>query len=264
MDLLRLPLEQLQMFVVLMSRIGAIFVTAPVFNNRQLPVIVKAGLTFLTVMLIYGLVDKQAMPMPTNIWAFIAVIGREFLVGAIMGLTATFIFNGIQASGELVGPQMGLNLDEIFDPITGIEDAQGSLPGQLYLLIGSILFLLLDIHHWLLRIFCSSYEVVPLGVLRIGEPFLQKMLALGGQIFAIAIKLSAPLFILMLVLTVVMGIISKLIPDIEIMLLMIPARIGVGMGLLVVSLPFCVQMCKKLFVQMQMDVTTVLRLLGSG
>ncbi|MCM8812757.1 MAG: flagellar biosynthetic protein FliR [Candidatus Omnitrophica bacterium] len=264
MDLLRMPLEQLQMFVVVIARIGAIFITAPVFNNRQVPLMVKAGLTFMTVMLIYGLIDRRGLLMPANLWGFSALIGREFLVGAIIGLTATFIFNGIQASGELVGPQMGLNLDELFDPITGIEEGQGSLPGQMYLLLGSLLFLQLDMHHWLLQVFCSSYDIVPLAGVRVGEPFLHKILAVGGEIFAIAIKLSAPLFILLLMLTLVMGIISKLIPDIEIMLLMMPVRIGVGVVVLALSLPFCAQMCKKLFVQMETDVTTVLRLLGNG
>src|SRR5580693_2244715 len=147
-------------FVLIFMRVAGLFLTAPIFSSRNIPVMVKASWILIVAFLIFPVVDfkLETLPVP-GLPLGLAVI-RELLVGFCVGMGATLIFTGIQLAGQIVDIQMGLGMVNIIDPITS---TQISVMGQYYYLIATLVFMAVDGHHQLLKGVADSFTLIPLG-----------------------------------------------------------------------------------------------------
>jgi len=259
MDILNISINDFQIFFLILVRISAIFTAAPVFNNRSIPVPVKICFSFMVTLLLFPVIGKGLILSQLGMLSFFSLILKELCVGLVLGFAATFVFNGIQLSGLFIGRQMALQLSGLFDPVSGTQD---SSVGQLNLILGSLVFLLLNGHHWLLKAFIGSYDLVALTKVHFTSGFAVKFIQMSSQVFVIAFQFSAPIYVTLVLLTMVMGIVSRLIPEMNILILSIPFKISIGLIMMAVSMPFFVYVFKKLFVQLNIDLDILLRSLG--
>ncbi len=244
-DILHLPSFLVLNFFLIFTRIGAILFFGPVFNSRVIPNLVKIGLGILITIIIFPFVQKiDFVKQNFNIINYIILLGLELSIGIVIGFLSTFIFAAIQTAGQLIGFSMGLAIANVFDPITNEQVSEISHLQNIFALW---IFLLLNGHHIFLKACIHSFEFIPLAGFYLKTSFFKLLIKSGGEIFIIAVKIGAPMLLALFTVDLSFAIISRLAPQINIMIVGLPIKIFVGFFFMMVSLPLFVYMFKKLF-----------------
>jgi flagellar biosynthetic protein FliR len=182
------------------------------------------------------------------------------LIGLTIGFVAQILFAGIQLGGEIIGQQMGLNFATIFDP----QNAhQVSLIAHFQDVLAMLLFLSGSAHHWFIIAMAESLQSIPLGALSASGAVLPVILTLLGKACVIAIQLAAPVSVALLLATLVLGVIARLVPQLNVFALSFPATLGLGMVMLALALPAVMGGIQLAFGQLGNDLVQVIRVLGA-
>lgn len=208
-------------------RVAGVFVSAPVFSHRLVPVRVRATLVLLISLIVAPLVD--AAPIAQEQLA--AAVISEFGVGVAIGFAAALVFAGIGLMAELVSVQGGLGAASVLDPTS---EASSVVVAALMRSIAILAFLAIDGHHDMLRALVLSYERIPLGV---GLPIatFAGVASFGAIVFETGARLAAPLTVILLTSNVVVGILGRTIPQLNLISLQLPAQVGLTLLVIAVS-----------------------------
>ncbi|MFP4416475.1 MAG: flagellar biosynthetic protein FliR [Chitinispirillaceae bacterium] len=236
MNLADLTSEQIQVFLLIFARITAMIALLPILGAASVPTQLKAGMSFLLAIMIFPLVeiDPQSTSQATLSLFFIHMI-KEVMVGIIIGFAAGFLFTAVEFAGHLIDTQMGFAMVQLINPFT---DSTVSTTGQFHILIFSLIFLLLNGHYFLILAIQESFELIPL----FGMQFAPDRMALFftnmvGNIFILGIKLAAPVFSVLVLSELALGIVARTVPQMNIFFVGMPMKIGVGIATTVIVLP---------------------------
>src|SRR5256712_2747258 len=229
MTLSLLTPETLIVFLFLTIRIGAIVLSLPLLDSRNIPAQLKVLLILMLGVALYPLVQTQQVVIPQRLGHLGLIVVSEMLIGLTIGFVAQILFAGIQLGGEIISQQMGLNFATIFDP----QNAhQVSLIAHLQDVLAMLLFLSGSAHHWFIIDMAESLQSIPLGALSASGAVLPVILTLLGKACVIAIQLEAPVSIALLLATLALGVIARLVPQLNVFALSFPATLGLGMVML--------------------------------
>src|SRR5712691_2277805 len=260
MTLSLLTPEILIVFLLLTIRIGAIVLSLPLLNSRNIPAQLKVMLILMLSVALYPLVQTQQVVIPQRLEHLGLVVVSEILIGLTIGFVAQILFAGIQLGGEIISQQMGLNFATIFDP----QNAhQVSLIAHFQDVLAMLLFLSGSAHHWFIIAMAESLQSIPLGALSASGAVLPVILTLLGKACVIAIQLAAPVSIALLLATLALGVIARLVPQLNVFALSFPATLGLGMVMLALALPALMGGIQLAFGQLGNDLVQVIRVLGA-
>lgn len=244
--------------LLLMFRTGAFLMTIPVFGHVAIPRIVRVWLILTMTVLMFPSAMIAADRMPSTTLGLTVVIVGELVVGFLMGFAVITLFAAVQFAGHLIGLQMGLAVANIFDPMSAGEI---SVIGEFYYLLSLLVFILINGHHYTLDALIRSFDLVPLGGAVFGQDIGRFLTNLTAMVFTLAIKLSAPVVITLLIVNVVLGILSRTVPQMNVFIVGFPLSIGVGLAVIGLSLPVFKLVIEKAIVGLQGDMYAVLRML---
>jgi flagellar biosynthetic protein FliR len=258
-DILQFTVRDLELFLLVLMRMGALFLTAPVFGSGSIPAPLKAALSMILTMILFPVINIQSAVLPESSVGLAVLILKELTVGVAVGFAATFAFQGLQLAGGLISRQMGLDMAEMLDPVTELEVP---VVGQYLVLLGTVIFLVIDGHHWLLQAMAESFRMIPLTQMRFAGEFLGQLLEMSRNIFITGIKVGAPVFISLFLLTVILGVLSRVVPQMHIFSVGFPLKVLSGFLLMVFFLDFFLYCFEKVFVQLHADVELLIRCLA--
>lgn len=242
-------------FVLILMRVAGLFLTAPVFGSKNIPISVKASWILIVTFLLFPVIDFKLETLPAaGIPMGFAVI-RELIIGFCIGLVATLLFTGIQLAGQIVDIQMGLGMVNLIDPIT---NAQISVMSQYYFLIATLVFMASDGHHLLLRGIVDSFNVVPLGQAHLTLALGTKMMSLFSQIFFIAFRIGAPVIGALFITNMCLGIVARTVPQMNVFIVGMPLNLAVGFLMTAVSMGFFTFVMQGLFKGMYRDFAVII------
>jgi flagellar biosynthetic protein FliR len=206
-------------YVLILVRITTFIVVCPSFSIKGLPNQYKVGLSSILSWFIY-----MALPVmePLNdlmVLGFLSI--REALFGLALGYVTLLIFTALEIAGQLVDFQAGFSMAQTIDPSTGINAAHY---GRFYYWMGICVFFLLDMHHVVISTLIRSFEYVPLGEITFVGLTTNAILRIFSNIFELAVNLAVPLVLVVLVIDVVLGIVSRTIPQINVLMLGMPIK----------------------------------------
>lgn len=235
MDLSLLTTSTVITFLLILFRIGGMMVSAPLFSMPSIPPQVKIGLSF-AMALIFMPFHSADFVVPTNLVQF-AVIGvQEVAIGILLGFAASLIFSAIQMAGEFISIQMGLSVATVLDPIT---HTQAPLMGQLYFYFALLVFLSLNAHHALILGIDRSFAWIPLGdFITNGGLMTERMLVMARDMFVIALLVGLPVMGLLLITEAALCFVAKVMPQMNIFMVGMPLKVGVGLLAIMLSLPY--------------------------
>jgi flagellar biosynthetic protein FliR len=259
MTLSLLTPETLMVFLLLIIRIGAIVLSLPLLSSRNVPAQLKVILIVMLSVALYPRVQIQQVVIPQRLGHFVLVVVSEMLIGLTIGLVAQILFAGIQLGGELMSQQMGLNIATIFDPHNA---QQVSLVAHFQDVLAMLLFLSSAAHHWFIIAMAESLQSIPLAGLNTSGAALPVILTLLGRACVIAIQLAAPVSIALLLATLVLGVMARLVPQLNVFMLSFPATLGLGLVMLALALPSITGGIQLAFGQLGHDLVQVIRVLG--
>jgi flagellar biosynthetic protein FliR len=243
-------------FVLVFMRMAGIFLTAPVFASRNIPLTVKAAWILLISFLLFPVVEFKPLDLPASGLPLVMAVVREMLIGFSIGLGATLIFTGIQLAGQIVDIQMGLGMVNIIDPITS---TQISVMGQYYYLIATLVFMAVDGHLLLLRGVADSFTLVPLGQAHFSAALGIKMMSLVSQVFFIAFRVGAPVIGALFITNMALGVIARTVPQMNVFIVGMPLNLAVGFLITAIAMSFFVFVLQGIFNGMYRDVYILIR-----
>lgn len=214
---------------LIMGRVTAFFVTAPLFCWAMVPVRIRVAIAILVTIFFAFLLPRPPLAARDVHWiGAVLLLGREVLFGLALGLVARLVFLAVQ-QGILMGTQqMGFADAGIIDPST---NESGRPAAMLFQMIFAVLFLSIGGHHLLLLTLHGSYEAFPIGQPAEMAVLAEGVLRASVTMFVYGLKLAAPLLAGFLLLSVVMGVIARVMPEMNILMASLPLRVGVGMVL---------------------------------
>jgi flagellar biosynthesis protein FliR len=215
------------------ARVAGLLLVAPFFSHLAVPVRVRAGLVVFLTALLYPASGPHSVSTGVMNWA--AVFLSESLVGFLIGLSATLVFEAVQFAGQLLGVQVGLSLVSVLDPQTQADSPVLSMFLQTILLL---LFLQLNVHHWLLRAMADSFRFLPPGSASLHGALTENVLRSASAIWVIGFEIAAPVVAATLTADVVFAFLGKASPQMPVLLVGMPLKIVIGLGTLFAAMRF--------------------------
>lgn len=224
---------QLWALLFVMARVGAAFVAAPVFGAIGVPLPVRVALSGAVGVLVLGVHPVTPPAQVFGLASFMAV-AAEALVGLAIGFVLQIAFSAPLVASELIGGSMGLGFAQAVDPLNG---RSSPALGQFFTIMLTLLFLSLDGHLVLVEMIVRSYDALPPGQAWMGPERLRAVAVFGGYAFAAGLLLALPVGFLLLCLNLVVGMISRSAPSLNLFAVGLPATLAVGVVAMAVMFP---------------------------
>jgi flagellar biosynthesis protein FliR len=215
-------------------RVLALLASAPLLSHRAIPLRIKVALgVAITVVLMPNVPTPPLSDALTG--SGLALLAQNILVGVVIGFTVRIVFAAFEMAGELVGLQMGLSFAGFFNPASGTtENAVASFMS----LIALLCFLAIDGHLMLVHALSESFRVFPLTDAARIPLDLDRLVRLASDMFAIALSLALPFIAVLLLINVVLGVLARVAPQLNIFAVGFPLTLLAGMTLLFTLLPY--------------------------
>jgi flagellar biosynthetic protein FliR len=172
---------------------------------------------------------EQTVQVPTVTLDLVLHILLELALGAVLGLVVSFFFYIPQLAGTVIDTQMGMTMNQIYD--TGAQ-ANMSVTGEMLNVLMMLLFFAANGHHTMLRIMLTSGEIVPFGTVHLGTQVAQELLQLFIECTVLGVKLCMPILAAELLGQLGMGILMKVIPQINVFAINIELKVIIGLVML--------------------------------
>ncbi len=260
-DLLASGPDRLVMLMLALARVGGLFLMAPIFASRVAPVRVRVALAFFMTLAMLPLLGTTPplLMAHASMSLVLGLVAFETLIGFTIGLVSQLTFGAVEMAGQLAGIQMGVGLSNLIDPQT--QEHITSL-AQWQNLLALLVFLSIDGHHILIRAVADSFTVLPIGGGIPQAAGFGIVLDLAGGLFVVALKIAAPVMVLLLLVNAAMGVLSKLIPQLNVFIVGFPLNVAAGLFVLGASQPFTVRLLAASFSDVGTALATVVRALG--
>lgn len=224
---------QLWALVFVMVRVGAAFVAAPVFGSVSLPLTVRVALAGAIGVLVMG---SHAIVPPASIFSVATVLSvvAEALVGLALGFVLQIAFAAPLVAAEIIGGSMGIGFAASVDPQNGHSSPA---LGQFFSVMLTLLFLSMNGHLILVDMVVRSYDALPPGAAWLGAERLKGIAFFGGYAFLAGLLLALPVGFLLLCVNLVMGMLSRAAPALNLFSIGLPASLAAGVVALAIAFP---------------------------
>lgn len=222
-------------FLFITARVSGFILFNPILGRSNFPAAFRTGMTLVLSVFVASASTLQ-VTAPAGIIELCVRLLLEIAVGFLLGIAVNFFFYIPQLAGSMIDTQMGMTMNQMYDPGSS---ANLSVTGQLLNTLMTLLFFAGGGHLTLLRLFLTSEEVVPLGMVSIGLPAYNLLLELFVECTVLGVKLCMPVLVAELIAQVGMGVLMKVIPQINVFAINIELKVIVGLALLLVLvIPF--------------------------
>ncbi|MCW3039502.1 MAG: flagellar biosynthetic protein FliR [Solirubrobacterales bacterium] len=221
-------------FFLVLARVSPLFILAPLFSSKLVPARVRG---IVAVALAVGLspVAGAHLHLPTDQYAFAGLLGKELMVGLAFAFALGALFASVQIAGSLLDTMIGFSFGSLIDPITG---NQSTVLQQLYSLVSVLVFIGIGGDAWVIRGLARTYEVVGLLEYPRLDVMVSGALQSFSQIFLAAIQVAGPVILALTLTDAAFGVVSRVVPQLNVFQVGFPAKVVVGLLLISVSLPF--------------------------
>ena len=216
-----------------MMRIGAMLIAMPVLGTRLVPTRVKIILTLVLSVLVLPLLPPVPEVEALSI-AGLMVSVQQILIGLSMGFTLQLVFGALMIAGESIAMSMGLGFASMVDPTNGVNVPVVS---QLFVIIGTLLFLALGGHLTLIQLVVSSFQSLPISTAGVGRDSFEALFSFGSQMFIGALWVAIPALITMLVVMLSMGVMTRAAPQLNIFSVGFPVSMFLGFIVIMLIIP---------------------------
>lgn len=221
--------EKFLLFTLVLVRTSGLVVTAPIFGTREVPAQVRVLLAVALAVLIVPTQWHRSLWQPESTLMYIVLVGSELLVGMCLGLGIVILLTGMHLAGELIGYTSGMMLADIYDPSF---DNQTPIFSRLMFLVGVAVFVCIGGHRAVVGALLDTFVAIPPGAAGVPQSLPETMVLLGWQSFALAIRAAMPVVASLLLVTLVLGLIARTVPQLNVLLLGFGLNSLVALGVL--------------------------------
>lgn len=244
-------------FALVLARVAPLFALAPLFSSKLVPARVR-GIVAVALAVGISPVVGPKRQIPIDAWQLTGLIGKELLVGLAFAFALGALFAAVSAAGTFLDTLIGFSFGAQVDPVNG---NQSTVLSQLYGLVGVLVFIVIGGDAWVVQGLAKTYDVVPL----LRYPDVGALVAgvdhAFVQIFLAAIEVSGPVVLALVLTDAAFGVVSRVVPQLNVFAVGFPAKVAVGVLLIGVTMPF---VAGWLADQLQLSVDSALHTLKAA
>ena len=221
-------------FLLVFVRCSAMLFSSPMFGAQNTPLQVRIFTTLAIAGALTCTLKPAIGPLPPDMYMLAAAVLKEALAGLLIGVFMSLVLYAAQMAGSIIDMDMGLSLSQEFSPLTGVPV---TVVAQFKYMLALVIFLSMNCHHEMIVAFARSYETMPtlgydtIPAVRTG------IVAMIGSLSLLALQMAAPVIAVSLIVDAGLGIVNKAVPQIQAMLVGLPAKMILGILALTIGLP---------------------------
>ncbi len=255
-----LSIADFTLFTLVLGRMAGIFSAIPLFGGERVSMNIKVMVILSITLVCFPVLKLAKVVLPSDFLSLFLLVIAEALIGVTLGLVAKAVFGAVEFCGQVIGMQMGFAMSSLFDPTMG----QVPLMALFQSLVATLLFLVLGAHHIFIRAMVDSYTLIPLGGWHMSGELLTFLVTTTSGIFLLGIKLAAPVMVSLLATTVVLGVMARSFPQMNIFVVSMPLNVGIGFLALGLSLIVFIHTLELSFGGMALQIKSVFKILSQG
>lgn len=250
-----LSLQTLEYYLVILIRVASFFYAAPFFGMRNVPGKVKIGLSMVVAILLYHALPMEPLEYKT-VLDYGAIVLKEAAVGLVLGLVANICTNIVSFAGRIIDMEIGLSMASAFDPVTRENT---TITGTVYNYLVLMMLMVSNMHHYIIRAFCDAYKLIPiqhpdLHFTQVYQVFTQYMV----DSVVIGFRIVLPFFCATLLLNVVLGILAKVAPQMNMFAVGIQMKVLVGLMIMFLTIGLLPTISDFIFTEMKVMVVAAI------
>jgi flagellar biosynthetic protein FliR len=226
--------EQLAAYVLVLTRVGGLFVLAPIFSARALPAQAKVVCAAALALALTPLASR-GQPIPADVAGMTVLIVKEAIVGLAFAFALSAIVAAVQTAAGLIDTMSGLSYASLVDPFTSI---QGGVFGQLYSLFVAVVLVVTGGDQIMIAGLAGTFDVVPLTATPSYDVLGQIALDTFAQVFVLGLEVAAPALIALVVVDAALALVARAAPQLNMFSVGLPAKLLVAVAVVMSSLPF--------------------------
>lgn len=253
-------LEYMLFFLLIFFRISGIFFVAPFFADRAIIKRMRFGFTLFTSFIIYSAVPKDFEALKNvEFLEFIQLGIKELLIGLIIGFLLLIIFSSVQTAAQVYSMSMGFGMVNVLDPLTQF---QVPVMGMLKYLVLLAIFLVFGIHRRVLLIVIDSFYKYKVAHINYDVKVIAySMLDNFKYFFIVSLKIAVPILGMLFLIDVVLGVMARIAPQMNVFFLGMPLKLGVGFLILIAIMPFYMVFFREMLVN---GISEIVKMIGGG
>jgi flagellar biosynthetic protein FliR len=248
--------EAFKVFLLVLVRFSGLIVVAPILGSQNFPPRAKVGLAFFAALVITPTLPALDTPLPDDVVSFGLLAVGEVLIGLMIGFVMTLIFSAIQVGGQVIDMLSGFALMNVFNPAMG---SQVPIFGFFLFVIAVLYLLVLNLHRVMIQALAHTFEAIPLGGFVAQPTLLREVSTWGAAMFYDGLLIAAPIAAALLLTYISLGLIGRLVPQIQLFVVGFPITIALGLTLVAISISLYLHLLDGMFERMFQDVGTAIR-----
>jgi flagellar biosynthesis protein FliR len=229
----RLLVADVYLFMMIFARLGSAMMLLPGFGEIGVPVRVRLLLAITVTFLVFPIVSSTIPATPPILSELFLLLGGEILIGIAIGAIARLLLSMLQVGGTIIAFNSGLASAQLFDPTAG---QQGAITGAFLATIGVTLLFVTNMHHVMLMGLVDSYVLfVPGQGFPVGD-FSDMAARVVADSFRLGLQIALPVLVVGMLIYVSMGLMARLMPQIQVFFIALPLQILVGFSILSITL----------------------------
>lgn len=219
-------------WLMVFLRASSMLSVFPVFSARNFPVQLRLALGALLAVMVGSTLPSNAAPA-ADMWGLVGEMASEIGIGLMIGFASGMIFFALEIAGALMSSEIGLQIPPGLNPLA---DMQMTAPASLLYYLAAVIWLSLDLHHWMLLGFQKTYTFLPIGSVHLSQAFLIDFVGRTSEIFVIALQLAAPLLAVSFIISLIFAVLGRAVPQMNVFAESFAVRPLVGLSVFGLSL----------------------------
>ena len=238
----------------MLVRVACFISIAPVFGHNSLNTRMKISIAFFVSLILYQVVDVS-LPVYSDVLGYSTLVLEETLVGLLLGFVAGLSMKALAIAGEFIDREIGFSMATTFDPNQGMV----TITGELYDKIVCLVIMISNLHYYILPAAAQSFELVPVGRIVLNPDLIYtSLIQFIVQVFMIGFRIAMPVFLGATMLNVILGVLAKSSPQMNMFAIGMQLKVFVGLFLLAVCIMFVPNIANYIMERMRDMIQTIL------
>lgn len=248
-------IENIEFFLLILVRISGFIFSAPFFSLPNVPRRVQIGLSFFIAVVMYGSLDKYTLEY-SGVIGYAGLVIVEFVIGVILGFFMSCCILILGFSGQIIDMEIGFSMANVMNPTTNMNT---TVTGNLYTYFIMLILLATDLYRYILRAMIDAFTYIPVGKAVFDIRIYTVMVTLIKDYFIIGFRIVLPIFAAMLIVNVVLGVLAKVAPQMNMFVIGMQLKIFVGLVLLALAAKYIPTVADMIYEEMKLLVNDAVK-----
>lgn len=240
---------ELEFFMLIFCRISCFIFIAPFYSMNNTPSRIKIGLSFLVSVLLYTTMGEMAGPVYDSIYGYAALVLKEAATGLLLGYGCSICTGIVGFAGRIIDMETGLSMASMMDPTTK-EDM--SISGLWYQYAVMLVLIVSGMYQYIMKALAESFQLIPVGTAKFPtDGLLKVMLQFMADYILIAFRICLPMFAVMIILNAILGILTKVAPQMNMFSVGMQMKVLVGFLVLFITIGMLPNISDMVFKEMK-------------